>query len=69
MCLDNLCKGKANTMCAMWNIFENYLKYIVIQTSFLEEQSEAIKTVIEKKVFKRASLTKKINKTNLNSHH
>ncbi len=37
-------------MCAMWNIFENYLKYIVIQTSFLEEQSEAIKTVIEKSV-------------------
>ncbi len=52
MCLDNFCKRKANTMCAMWNIFENYLKYIVIQTSFLEEQSEAIKTVIEKKCLK-----------------
>ncbi len=48
-------------MCAMWNIFENYLKYIVIQTSFLEEQSEAIKTVIEK-VFKKDKFDKKKKK-------
>ncbi len=54
-------------MCAMWNIFENYLKYIVIQTSFLEEQSEAIKTVIEKKCLK--GQVKKNKKNKLNSHH
>ncbi len=54
-------------MCAMWNIFENYLKYIVIQTSFLEEQSEAIKTVIEKKCLK--GQVKNNNNNKLNSHH